>query len=151
MHGRRSGSPLLDVKIRGLEGWDYVVTSEFTYEYNCIAHAADDHERWWWPVSSPDAYWPEGAPMDVSLDAFVKAYGILGYAPCEEDSFDSAYDKVAIYVDDGGKPTHAAKQLDDLYWSSKLGPYHDIKHPLKALELEYGRVAAFLRRTKARA
>jgi hypothetical protein len=45
MFGRRYGSPVLDVSIAGLEGWDYEVTSDPTWEYNCIAFAADDESR----------------------------------------------------------------------------------------------------------
>lgn len=148
MFGRRSGSPLLDEFIKGLEGWDYEVTSEVDYVYNCIAYAAEDQERIWWPGGGPDTYWPDGAPAEETIEAFVKAYGLLGYDVCDDDSFDRTYEKIAIYVDDDGKPQHAARQLDELYWTSKLGRWHDIKHPLRALEQEYGQAKVFMRRLK---
>ena len=40
---------------------------------------------------------------------------------------------VAIYQS-GGLPTHAARQLSDGNWTSKLGPNIDITHSLSGLE-----------------
>jgi hypothetical protein len=51
-------------------------------------------------------------------------------------------------MSEDGRPKHAAKQVDGLYWKSKLGTYHDIRHPLRALEEEYGRLIRFMRRPK---
>ena len=82
------------------------------------------------------------------MTAFVKAYETIGYHICDDDSYDPAYDKIALYVGEDGNPGHAAKQIDGLYWTSKLGSYHDIKHPLRALEAEYGRAIVFMRRLR---
>jgi len=57
-----------------------------------------------------------------------------------------AFEKVAIYALDG-EPTHAARQLSDGTWTSKLGKDIDITHTLRALEgSTYGQVAAYLKR-----
>ena len=54
--------------------------------------------------------------------------------------------KIAIYQS-GGLPTHAARQLPDGQWTSKLGRNIDISHTLPGLEgPEYGQVAVFMRR-----
>jgi hypothetical protein len=148
--GSGPGSPLLDEFIKGLAGWDYVVESDPDYAYNCIAHAAadDERDRWWWPTGAPNTYWPEGAPAEETVEAFVKAYGALGYDVCDNDAFDAGYEKVALYVGDDGIPKHAAKQIDPTCWTSKLGAWHDIKHPLRALDEEYGAAKIFLRRSR---
>ncbi|WP_050429393.1 DUF7689 domain-containing protein [Chondromyces crocatus] len=139
---------MLEVVFPDLSGWDYEVTSEITFDYNCIAFAAGDESSWWWPTH-PEGYWPPEAPRECTLEAFIKAYETLGYHPCDDDSHDPAFDKVALYADEKGTPTHAALQIDGLYWKSKLGKLHDIKHPLNALVgSSYGRVVAFLRRAR---
>ncbi len=66
------------------------------------------------------------------------------------------FEKIAIYVDTDGVPTHAARQLPDGSWTSKLGDWEDIQHQtLEALEtgndkahqeLGYGKVAKIMRR-----
>jgi hypothetical protein len=70
---------------------------------------------------------------------------------CNDGLFEIGFEKVAIYVDAGGTPTHMARQLESGAWTSKCGSLEDIEH--YALEAvggfgarEYGRVAAFLRR-----
>ena len=150
MSGKAVQSPLLDAVFPELVGWDYAVTSENTYEYNCIAFAAGDESRWWWPSEDGHAYWPPGAPRECTMDAFIKAYEALGYVRCDDEAHDPSFDRIALYADTRGAPTHAALQVDGLYWKSKLGALHDIKHPLKALEgSSYGSVVAFLRRPRS--
>src|SRR5262245_31352813 len=104
MSFRKATSPLLDEIIEGLVGWDYEVTSELAWEYNCIAWAAGDDASIWWPGNRPDWYWPDGAPDEETVAAFVKAYETIGYHVCDDDSYDPGYDKIAIYVAEGGGP-----------------------------------------------
>jgi hypothetical protein len=147
MFGKRRGSPYLDVVIKGLEGWDYDVTSEPTTAYNCIAFAVGDESTVWDPVEDEDYYWPAGAPREYTLDAYLRAFELSGFAPCEGDAVEDGYDKIAIYVNADGS-VHAARQVDGLYWKSKLGKLHDIQHPLNALVEEYGEVQGFMRRPR---
>lgn len=147
MFGRRRGSALLDVTVKGLEGWDYEVTSDITYEYNCLAHAADEDFRWWWPAKEYDTYWPEEAPCEVTREAFVLAYASIGYEVCDDAAYDPSYEKIALFFE-SDIPTHAAKQIDAMHWTSKLGAFHDIRHPLRALEEYYGRALVFLHRKR---
>jgi hypothetical protein len=57
-------------------------TSEVDFGYNCIAWAADDTTRFWWPQPVTGyVYWPEGARRDVTRECFVEAFATLGYAP----------------------------------------------------------------------
>lgn len=72
----------------------YLVTSDSTDEYNCIAWAANDTERWWWP--HPDAYWPTDLPRVETLENFIRAFQALGYGPCEDGALEAGYTKVVI-------------------------------------------------------
>jgi hypothetical protein len=147
MFGERRGSPVLDAIIKDLEGWDYDVTSEPTDAYNCIAFAAGDESSWWDPIEDEDYYWPEGAPRRYTLDAYVRAFELTGFTACEDDALEEGYDKIAVYVGEDGS-VHAARQIDGLYWKSKLGRLHDIKHPLNALVGHYGAVRVLMRKRR---
>src|SRR4051812_40036029 len=101
------------------------VTSPATTDYNCIAWAAGRQDDWWWPDPMGTSYWPAGAPRAETLAAFVLAFGLLGYVPCDSDAVEPGTEKVALYARDGA-PTHAARQLPDGRWTSKLGTMEDI-------------------------
>jgi hypothetical protein len=103
----------------------FLETSPQSDLYNCIAWAAGDSARWWWP--DEDSYWPSGAPRVYEISAFLAAYQTLGYVECEDADLEAGFEKIAIYADTKG-PQHAARQLGDGKWTSKLGPYEDISH-----------------------
>jgi hypothetical protein len=126
----------------------YRITSPETDAYNCIAWAARRTDRWWWP--DPDAYWPPGATQATTLAAFEEAYATLGYARCASGRFELRYEKVAIFADGTGKPTHAARQLESGRWTSKLGRAVDIEHatPDALAGRYYGAVALFMCRPR---
>lgn len=136
----------IELKLPNLRSSEYQITSPQTPEYNCIAWAAQDNDRWWWPTS--DYYWPDGIVRRETLDAFIQAYGTLGYVPCEDDKLESGVEKIAIYINSNRIPTHAARQLPSGKWTSKLGPYKDIEHiSLEGLNgNEYGAVGCILKR-----
>ena len=134
----------------GLTPSTYRVTSPQTPEYNCIAWAAQDDSRWWWPAPPPFSYWPPGVPREESLDAFIQAYMTLGYICCDEEHLEPEYEKIAIYVDNDGKPTHASRQLASGTWTSKLGKLEDIEHSFDGLDNSgYGRAVQILKRPLA--
>lgn len=127
----------------------YKVTSDSDLRYNCIAWAAGDETRWWWPDAMDSYFWPLDASRDESIEAFVRAFGSLGYGPCPNGDLEPGVEKVAIYSSPNGKPTHAARQLTDGQWTSKLGCEEDIGHTLDGLESPvYGSVVRFLKRPK---
>jgi hypothetical protein len=106
-------------------------------------------DKWWWPVIG--AYWPPGAPREETLDAFISAFGVLGFSLCENGDLEPDFEKVAIYVDQNNQPTHMARQVATGFWVSKCGVLEDIKHErLEALESVgnrgYGRVHQYLKR-----
>lgn len=125
----------------------YQITSPATKQYNCIAWAADRNDKWWWPIK---AYWPGHGRQDESLKTFIEAFSKMRYVPCDfDDSLESDFEKVAIYVGSHGLVTHMARQLPDGRWTSKLGEGMDIAHNLDGLCGDrYGEVAKILRRRK---
>ena len=133
----------------GLAGTHYVITSPFNVNYNCLAWAAGREDAWWWPDPLGRGYWPEGIDRVATLDAFIKAFATLGYSPCEGEELIAGVEKIALYAV-GDMPTHAARQLSNGRWSSKLGKSVDIEHELHALAgVQYGQVAAILSRAAA--
>jgi hypothetical protein len=128
----------------------YVITSPAEVEYNCVAWAAGDDSRCWWPDRLGQYYWPEGAHRQGTLEAFTEAFGTLGFEKCPDSSLEQGWEKVAIYAKADGAPTHAARQLPDGTWTSKLGQLQDIQHP--TLELvsceDYGTPVLTLRRRR---
>lgn len=125
-----------------------LITSPATTTYNCIAWAAGDTSRWWWPDQHYVGFWPEGARREETEEAFVVAYGTLGYRECDSADLDPDTEKVAIYSI-AGVPAHAARQLSDGLWTSKLGDLEDIRHELEELEGQlYGQVSRILSRTR---
>ena len=103
-------------------------TSDFDPKYNCIAWAATDITRWWSPIAG--YYWPPDVDRGRTLDHYVAAYATVDYAPCGSDgSVEPGWEKVALY----GKTLitgqtvieHAARQLRDGGWTSKMGKSED--------------------------
>jgi hypothetical protein len=130
-----------------LRGKDWRVTSSATRRYNCIAWAAGDTSRWWWPGDPADGYWPAGIERTETLSAFKAAFSLLGYEPCETWEAEPGYEKVAIFADLAGIPTHAARQLTSGRWTSKLGNWEDIEHNLQDIcGDDYGAVDRVMRR-----
>ena len=122
-------------------------TSPVDEKYNCVAWAAGDQEHWWWPDPLFLKYWPPEVPREVSISAFESAFGLQGYVERSDACLNTDKQKVAIYTSSNGVPTHAARQLADGWWASKLGSNIDIEHQPDALDgPEYGRVALVLAR-----
>ena len=94
-------------------------------------------------------YWPPGVPRRATVEDFTGAFRTLGYTPCADDRPEPGFEKVALFAKEG-IPTHAARQLPNGSWTSKLGPAEDIEHVLEALVGDqYGEVVAVLRRQRA--
>ena len=52
----------------------------------------------------------------------------LGYEKGNDFGSEIGIEKVAIFADEDLLPTHAARQLEDGTWTSKLGEEEDIMH-----------------------
>jgi hypothetical protein len=141
-------NPLEEV-FPGLARGDYQVTSPRDSDYNCIAWAAGDTRNWWWPGQDvTKEYWPPGVPRERTRDAFVALFASLGYSMCSDADLESGQEKIALFSDAAGRPTHAARQLRSGRWTSKLGPSEDIEHGLHDLEgALYGSVVLIMKRS----
>jgi hypothetical protein len=122
------------------------VTSPATAIYNCIAWAVEDVEHWW----QPGEYWfPADWPKDdFSLSALEQALEALEYEDCAMDAgLEPGFVKVALYGV-GFFYTHAARQLANGKWTSKLGRGEDIEHdsPDDVAGGVYGAVMSIMRR-----
>ncbi len=107
-----------------------------------------DTRRWWWPGrDTSKEYWPPGVPRERTREAFVAVFATVGYTVCEGEPAEACHEKVALFADEDGRPTHAARQLPNGRWSSKLGKAEDVEHELRALEgTLYGRVVLLMKR-----
>lgn len=121
----------------------YRVCSPETREYNCIAWAVGRSDLFIWPFMQ----WPPTCPHEETIDAFVSAFRTFDYDTCKDGQFEQGFEKIALYAD-GKKPKHAARQLVNGRWTSKLGQNVDIEHDLSDLEgPQYGKVVMFFRRS----
>jgi hypothetical protein len=133
----------------GLKSTPYRVTSPASPLYNCISWAAGDAARWWEPDPDGVYYWPTGAPREDSIESYTAAFLACGFETCDSPISEPGFEKVALFADAAG-PTHAARQLADGSWTSKLGLLQDISHELEALEgQEYGTVIRIMKRRVA--
>ncbi len=110
------------------------ITSPRTPIYNCIAWAAGEEVRWWWPDAMGVNYWPKEVIRETTLNSFIRAYETVGYRKCDHSELESDFEKLAIFTKPAGTPAHAARQLPNGKWTSKLGNGYDIEHELRGVE-----------------
>lgn len=145
----------LEAVFPGLRDGTYEVTSPFDAQYNCLAWAIGDDERWWWPATLAQRVggypaWPDNLDGTNSLDVIVEFLGRFGFEKCESPALDPALEKVAIYGTSEDSVAHFSRQLSDGSWTSKLGRGEDISHfELGALESDvYGEVVSIVCRPR---
>jgi hypothetical protein len=130
----------------------YRVTSGYDTKYNCLAYIAGDRGQYWEPEDRGGWYWPPHLPKnDFSLDNYIRCFEHLRFRRCDDGSLEDGVEKITIFVDDEGGFSHVALQLVDGWWSSKLGFYEDISHPvnevlLKGRPIRYGEHLIFMAR-----
>jgi hypothetical protein len=98
-------------------------------------------------------YWPPGAPREVTIPAFLEAFGTLGFKLCFDGTLQPGIEKLAIYGKGAAGseiPTHAALQLENGEWTSKIGRFEDIHHKTAAAVEGpiYGRMVCYLGRPR---
>ena len=132
----------------GLATGGYRLTSPVSADYNCAAWAAGEMHRWWDSSAEGGYYWPPGVPTVMSLANLIAAFASLGFQRCPDGHAEPGFEKLALYADVHGWPTHVARQIPSGVWTSKLGAAEDIEHAtLEGLEGElYGKVVQYLRR-----
>jgi hypothetical protein len=150
----------LEAIFPNLSSAEWYPKSPFDTRYQCIALAACENQRKWWPIDSPpECYWPLDT-FDDGVDSFIAAFATLGYETCLSASFEFGYQKVAIYTTATGIVRHMARQhVFGKGWLSKIGDCEDIFHKeLSAIETDpspymsgYGEVRQILKRSWLRA
>lgn len=130
----------------------FIIKSPSTIDYNCIAWAVEITDKSFWPEPTPysSQEWPKDIPFEETLEAFIKFYESFDFEKCDNGEYDEAYLKIAIYTKNE-IPQHAARQLNENMWTSKLGPSNDVRHTLKSMSNGYyGNVAQFMRKKISR-
>ena len=124
----------------------FIQKSHVDVNYNCIAWAASDNTRWYEPDPFGNYYWRGEVARDYTIEAYINLYEFLGYERCEHGNLEEGYIKVAVFAI-GTWPTHAARQLENGNWTSKLGKNIDVEHSIFSIEDgAYGQVIQYLRR-----
>lgn len=121
-----------------LPGESYTVTDNPTLSYNCIGWSLCSRLLGWrW---LPDRLEDEPAAQQIAW--FDELYANYGWRPSATCDSEDGLRKIALYCDDSGTPTHAAKQIRIDVWESKCGADRRITHRgTHALEGPiYGRV-----------
>jgi len=100
-------------------------TSPPSIDYNCIAWSGGDTEHWW----QPGIYWPIAAqPGEYGIEVLKQLFASLGYEDCGLNAeWEPGFEKVAL-LSQSLFYTHAARQLANGKWTSKLGKDQDIEH-----------------------
>lgn len=126
----------------------FIQTSHIDVRYNCIAWAASDDTRWYEPDPYGQYYWPNGINRDYTIEAYINLYESLGYTRCDNGDLEDGFLKVAVFAITD-IPTHAARQMDDGNWTSKLGKNIDVRHSIFSIvNGVYGEVVQYLRRNR---
>lgn len=143
----------------------YEVVDDETDVYNCIAYAAGDTTRWWWPDPFGVYYWPL-SKREQTVECFIEMFESLDYSKCRCSLKRRSLVKIALYYDPvgcaslritAGSPTHAAIQQNNGTWRSKLGDWELIEHrTLKSLNgtdptgvrISYGEPVQIMRKAR---
>ena len=142
---------------------NFKITSPWTYDYNCIAWAVGLSTNRLWPVvededgniidpSNYDEFdeellWPENVKHDKTIESFIDCFRHYGFEICDNGNFENGFIKIALYQKDN-ECTHACRQLENGFWTSKMGPLNDIQHSTpEVLEGQYyGKVTTFMKK-----
>ena len=141
-----SWARLLARAFPNLSGETFIVVSQPSNEYNCIAYAAGDASEWW-GFEEEDYYWPDYAARSESIESLIDVFAGLGFLQCQDSSLESGYEKVALY-EEQGVWKHAALQTPNGRWRSKMGVGPVIEHlsPESLSDGIYGNPTTYMRR-----
>jgi hypothetical protein len=119
--------------------------------YNCLAFAAGDTDHVWDPGIDQGYYWPPTAPQEGTIRAWVEALRCVGFGGYDGRAADLTPTLVKVVIFGRAfQATHAARQLKDGRWASKLGDWEAMEHDTPEL-LEgpsYGTIQIFMSRPR---
>lgn len=100
----------------------WLKTSDESIAYNCVAWALGFNHIAIWPDAAFDLEWPFPKPEVGNVDDFGQLFALFGYERCATEIYEVGYEKIALYAPtEDAPPEHAARQLPDGRWASKLG------------------------------
>ena len=135
----------IEQEFPGLRVTPWRISSPTDPAYNCFAHSFGDNQMRWLPFGQFE-WWPHRVPRSYELASFLALARHQGFEPCDDGDMQPGFTKVAFYGS-RDRVRHAARQLPDGRWQSKLGLDHDIEHDLLALVgEEYGSLLAVVRK-----
>jgi hypothetical protein len=105
-----------------------IETSPATNDYNCIAWTLGKTNAWY--DSTPGYTWPwshRDRMFASAITSIVELYRREGFLECQSLELEPGFEKVAIYSTEG-RFKHAALQLVNGEWTSKMGPFEDVQH-----------------------
>jgi hypothetical protein len=125
----------------------YSIKSPVDPKYNCVAFAVGDTSNFWYDAKVNGYYWPPGCSSAETIEGWVCVFLLHGYVDCDDDSFESEFERIAIYGS-VNHPEHVARQTASGRWVSKMGKGCDIEHlTLASVESEImGRVMKIMKR-----
>ena len=140
-----SWTRLLIEAFPNLSGEDFEILAQPSRRYNCIPYAAVDTTQLWWPNGI--SYWPPWATVDNKIESLKELFAGLEYEQCQYSNAESGYQKVALY-EIQGKFQHAALQMPNRPWRSKMGQGPVIEHrsPESLSGEKYGHPVVYMRR-----
>ncbi len=144
---------------------NFKISSPINVNYNCIAWAGIRDDEFWWPEIEPynldgvKYKWPFNIENNDKLKFFIELYSKLGYIETSNNIGNEhpKFRKIAVFIKIDplnldiltNTCTHAARQLKNGLWTSKLGRFHDIVHsnPYDLEGKAYGNIAIILKKS----
>ena len=127
----------------------FTITSPPLTTYNCISWAYGINSVRMWP-NTPGFYWPANISNINHINSFIDLFRSIGYNICPDGNLENGFEKIAIF-EDKNVPTHAARQLANGLWTSKLGHFpnisFDASHTINSISGGvYGNVSIYMKR-----
>lgn len=108
---------------------DFEFKSHFNPFYNCLAWAINVNT-----IFVTMNYFQKKHGLDINnLDHSVNGYAKIleefyNYLSCENGEYEKGFEKILLYGDNNNLWTHAARQIKEEMWVSKLGSCENIEH-----------------------
>ena len=134
-----------------VENENFRYTSPKKKAYNCVAWAVGISNLQIDMFYFRDVFDLDSNALDHSASGYAKCLSqYYGFELCANLEFEPGFEKIALYEDNNHDFTHAARQLENGKWTSKMGTYEDIEHDtLDAVSGSfYGKPVLYMKREK---
>ena len=131
-------------KLKGKK-WKIIDVEFDLIKFNCFSFVIDIYDDW---SGASTKSWTLSNRKPI-LENYIKFFSLHGFELCDNETYEKNFEKIAIYIDEDGYVTHAAKQFNDM-WRSKLGSHEIIEHKLEWLSgydfNNYGKVGTIMKK-----